>query len=47
MDKRRKELVIPLVIAIARKDLGIRIHASDISWADREEGGRKAAILVK
>ena len=47
MDKRRKELVIPLVIAIAKKDVGIGIQASDISWADREDGGRNAAILVK
>ena len=36
-----------LVIAIAKKDVGIGIQASDIAWADREDGGRNAAILVK
>ena len=35
-------------MAIARKDLGIRIRPSDVSWSEREDGGgSKAPILVK
>ena len=47
-DMRKPEHLIPLVMTIARKDLGIRIRPSDVSWTEREiGGGAKAPILVK
>ena len=45
---RKPEHLIPLVMTIARKDLGIRIRPSDVSWTEREAGGgANSPILVK
>ena len=47
-DMRRKEHLLPLVISIAKKDLGIRINPGAVKWTEREDGGgRKAPIIVQ